>query len=34
MLVQDAMRFLLRHYQTVTTWALQIYSSAIVLARK
>ncbi|KAL8998435.1 MAG: hypothetical protein Q9188_006099 [Gyalolechia gomerana] len=32
MLVQDAMRFLLRHYQTVTTWPLQIYSSAIVFS--
>ncbi|KAK7177665.1 Vegetative incompatibility protein HET-E-1-like protein 15 [Paraphaeosphaeria sporulosa] len=32
MLAQDAMRFLLRHYQTISTWPLQIYSSAIVFS--
>ena len=32
MLVQDAIRFLLRHYPTVAAWPLQIYSSAIVLS--
>jgi WD40 repeat protein len=32
MLVQDAARFLLRHYQIVATWPLQIYSSAIVFS--
>ncbi|RMZ90383.1 hypothetical protein DV736_g2368, partial [Chaetothyriales sp. CBS 134916] len=31
-LVQDATRFLLRHYQTLATWPLQIYSSAIVFS--
>ncbi|KAJ6094247.1 G-protein beta WD- 40 repeats containing protein [Penicillium canescens] len=30
-LVQDATQFLLRHYQTLTHWPLQIYSSAITL---
>jgi WD40 repeat protein len=30
--VQDAIRFLLRHYQTVSTWPLQVYSSAIVFS--
>ncbi|KAM3077982.1 hypothetical protein ACMFMF_004395 [Clarireedia jacksonii] len=30
MLVQDATRFLLRHYQTLATWPLQIYSSAMI----
>ena len=30
--VQDATRFLLRHYQTIATWPLQVYSSAIVLS--
>ena len=32
MLVQDATRFLLRHYQTLATWPLQAYSSAIVFS--
>jgi WD40 repeat protein len=32
MLVQDATRFLLRHYPTVATWPLQIYSSAMVFS--
>src|SRR5271163_1617017 len=32
MLVQDATRFLLRHYQTLATWPSQIYSSAIVFS--
>ncbi|KAH8587988.1 WD40-repeat-containing domain protein [Bisporella sp. PMI_857] len=32
MLVQDAIRFLLRHYRTIATWPLQIYSSAIVFS--
>lgn len=32
MLVQDATRFLLRHYTTIATWPLQIYSSAIVFS--
>ena len=32
--VQDATRFLLRHYQTIATWPLQVYSSAIVLSPK
>ncbi|OBT95231.2 hypothetical protein VE01_07574 [Pseudogymnoascus verrucosus] len=31
-LVQDATRFLLRHYLTIATWPLQIYSSAIVFS--
>lgn len=31
-LVQDAMRFLLRHYHTLSHWPLQIYSSAIVFS--
>ncbi|KFY93613.1 hypothetical protein V498_04319 [Pseudogymnoascus sp. VKM F-4517 (FW-2822)] len=31
-LVQDATRFLLRHYPTIATWPLQIYSSAIVFS--
>jgi WD40 repeat protein len=31
-LLQDAKRFLLRHYQTLSTWPLQIYSSAIVFS--
>ena len=30
MLMDDATRFLLRHYQTIATWPLQIYSSVIV----
>ena len=30
--VQDATGFLLRHYQTIATWPLQVYSSAIVLS--
>ena len=30
--MQDATRFLLRHYQTLVTWPLQIYSSAIVFS--
>ncbi|KUJ24617.1 putative G-protein beta WD 40 repeat-containing protein [Mollisia scopiformis] len=30
--VQDAIRFLLRHYQTLATWPLQAYSSAIVFS--
>ncbi|KAL8777436.1 MAG: hypothetical protein Q9194_002548 [Teloschistes cf. exilis] len=29
---QDATRFLLRHYQTITTWPLQIYSSATIFS--
>jgi WD40 repeat protein len=32
MLIQDATRFLLRHYQIVATWPLQICSSAIVFS--
>jgi WD40 repeat protein len=32
MLVQDATRFLLRYYQTIATWPLQIYSSAIIFS--
>ncbi|KFY02662.1 hypothetical protein O988_02002 [Pseudogymnoascus sp. VKM F-3808] len=32
MLAQDATRFLLRHYPTIATWPLQIYSSAIVFS--
>jgi WD40 repeat protein len=32
MLVQDVIRFLLRHYPTLATWPLQIYSSAIVFS--
>ncbi|KAH8797868.1 hypothetical protein F5884DRAFT_825522 [Xylogone sp. PMI_703] len=32
MLVRDATRFLLRHYSTIATWPLQIYSSAIVFS--
>ncbi|KAI4271451.1 MAG: hypothetical protein L6R38_006871 [Xanthoria sp. 2 TBL-2021] len=28
----DATRFLLRHYQTITTWPLQIYSSALIFS--
>src|SRR6266536_1699168 len=32
MLVQDATRFLLRHYSTLVTWPLQIYSSAIAFS--
>ncbi|KAJ5348532.1 G-protein beta WD- 40 repeats containing protein [Penicillium brevicompactum] len=31
-LVQDATRFLLRHYHTLDRWPLQIYSSAIVFS--
>ncbi|KFX88056.1 hypothetical protein V490_07867 [Pseudogymnoascus sp. VKM F-3557] len=31
-LMQDATRFLLRHYLTIATWPLQIYSSAIVFS--
>ncbi|KAJ5668368.1 uncharacterized protein N7477_006938 [Penicillium maclennaniae] len=31
-LVQDAMRFLLRHYHTLSHWPLQIYSSAIIFS--
>ena len=30
--MEDATRFLLRHYQTIVTWPLQIYSSAIILS--
>ena len=30
--MQDATRFLLRHYQTIATWPLQIYSSAVVFS--
>ncbi|CAI6095943.1 unnamed protein product [Clonostachys chloroleuca] len=30
--VQDAMRFLMRHYHTVSHWPLQIYSSALVFS--
>ena len=30
--MQDATRFLLRHYQTIATWPLQIYSSAILFS--
>ena len=30
--MQDATRFLLRHYQTLATWPLQAYSSAIVFS--
>ncbi|KAL6890082.1 WD40-repeat-containing domain protein [Trichoderma evansii] len=30
--VQDAMRFLLRHYHTLAHWPLQIYSSAIIFS--
>ncbi|KAK5202848.1 hypothetical protein LTR96_011230 [Exophiala xenobiotica] len=30
--VTDAQRFLLRHYETVSTWPLQTYSSAIVFS--
>jgi WD40 repeat protein len=32
MYMKDATRFLLRHYQTIATWPLQTYSSAIVLS--
>ena len=32
MLMDDATRFLLRHYQTIATWPLQIYSSVIVFS--
>ena len=32
MFMQDATRFLLRHYHTITTWPLQIYSSAIIFS--
>jgi WD40 repeat protein len=32
MLVQDATRFLLRHYRTLATWPLQTYSSAIIFS--
>ncbi|OQE36694.1 hypothetical protein PENCOP_c011G02558 [Penicillium coprophilum] len=31
-LVQDATRFLLRHYHTLTNWPLQIYSSAVIFS--
>ncbi|KAH5617544.1 hypothetical protein HBI23_254240 [Parastagonospora nodorum] len=31
-LVQDATRFLLRHYYTIATWPLQTYSSAMVFS--
>ncbi|KAL4865206.1 hypothetical protein BDV12DRAFT_200398 [Aspergillus spectabilis] len=31
-LVQDAMRFLLRHYHTLSHWPLQIYSSAVIFS--
>ncbi|KAJ5455936.1 uncharacterized protein N7458_004200 [Penicillium daleae] len=31
-LVQDATRFLLRHYHIITNWPLQIYSSAIIFS--
>lgn len=31
-LVQDAMRFLLRHYHTLSQWPLQTYSSAIIFS--
>ncbi|KAI9039276.1 uncharacterized protein KD926_009718 [Aspergillus affinis] len=31
-LVQDAMRFLMRHYHTLWHWPLQIYSSAIIFS--
>ncbi|KAF7505951.1 hypothetical protein GJ744_012393 [Endocarpon pusillum] len=31
-LVQDATRFLLRHYHTLSTWPLQTYSSAIIFS--
>ncbi|KAL4947742.1 hypothetical protein BDW69DRAFT_107656 [Aspergillus filifer] len=31
-LVQDAMRFLMRHYHTISHWPLQIYSSAIIFS--
>ncbi|GFF65994.1 vegetative incompatibility protein HET-E-1 [Aspergillus lentulus] len=30
--VQDALRFLLRHYHTLSHWPLQIYSSAIIFS--
>ncbi|KAJ0413981.1 quinon protein alcohol dehydrogenase-like superfamily [Aspergillus carlsbadensis] len=30
--VQDAMRFLLRHYHTFSRWPLQIYSSALIFS--
>jgi WD40 repeat protein len=30
--MKDALRFLFRHYQTIVTWPLQTYSSAIVLS--
>jgi hypothetical protein len=32
MLVQDATRFLLRYYQNIAIWPLQVYSSAIVFS--
>ena len=32
MLVQDATRFLLRHYRTLATWPLQTYSSAVIFS--
>ncbi|KFY28683.1 hypothetical protein V491_00343 [Pseudogymnoascus sp. VKM F-3775] len=32
MLAQDAKRFLLRHYSTIATWPLQIYTSAMVFS--
>jgi hypothetical protein len=32
MLMDDATRFLLRHYQTIATWPLQIYSSVIAFS--
>ncbi|KAJ5797857.1 uncharacterized protein N7503_007153 [Penicillium pulvis] len=31
-LTQDATRFLLRHYHTITNWPLQIYSSGIIFS--
>ncbi|KAL8670544.1 MAG: hypothetical protein Q9168_004923 [Polycauliona sp. 1 TL-2023] len=30
--IQDVTRFLVRHYQTIATWPLQIYSSAIIFS--
>ena len=32
MFMQDATRFLMRHYQTLSTWPLQIYCSAIIFS--
>lgn len=32
LLIEDATRFLLRHYQTLVKWPLQIYSSAVIFS--